>query len=70
MTTHVLKWMKYSINLLLIFGYGVGLGLGYFTFNNISVISWPSVVLVEETIDSPQTLSHNVASGDRHVFPG
>ena len=56
MTTHVLKWMKYSINLLLIFGYGVGLGLGYFTFNNISVISWQSVV--EETIDSPQSLTN------------
>jgi hypothetical protein len=58
MTTHVLKWMKYSINLLLIFGYGVGLGLGYFTFNNISVISWQSVVLVEETFDSPQSLTN------------
>ena len=27
MTTHVLKWIKYSINRLVIFGYGVGLGL-------------------------------------------
>jgi len=49
MTTHVLKWIKYSINLLVIFGYGVELGSWYFTFNNISVTSWRSVLLVEET---------------------
>jgi hypothetical protein len=37
------------------------------TFNNISVISWRSVLLVEETTDLPQVtdklLSHNVVSG-------
>ena len=33
------------------------------TFNNISVISWWSVLLVEETVASDsQTLSHNVVS--------
>ena len=39
------------------------------TFNNISVTSWQSVYLVEETMGKPQTyhksltnLSHNVAS--------
>jgi len=33
------------------------------TFNNISVISWQSVLLLEETTDLPQvTLSHNVVS--------
>jgi hypothetical protein len=54
------------------------------TFNNISVISWRSVLLVEET-EEPiggnwQTLSHNVVhlalieiqtykiSGDRHLL--
>ena len=44
----------------------------YSTFNNISVISWPSVLLVEETgvpkenhrpvVSHWQTLSHNVVS--------
>jgi len=40
------------------------------TFNNISVISWSSVLLVEETRKNRrpaasrwQTLSHNVVSG-------
>jgi len=35
------------------------------TFNNISVISWRSVLLVEKTTDLPQVtykLSHNVVS--------
>jgi hypothetical protein len=32
------------------------------TFNNISVISWRSVLLVEETGEPEQTLSHNVVS--------
>ena len=39
------------------------------TFNNISVISWPSVLLMEETGENHrsvaiqlQTLSHNVVS--------
>jgi hypothetical protein len=33
------------------------------TFNNISVISWRSVLLLEETTDLPPiTLSHNVVS--------
>ena len=36
------------------------------TFNNISVISWLSVLLVEKTTDLPQVtekfLSHNVVS--------
>jgi hypothetical protein len=35
------------------------------TFNNISVISWWSVLLVEETLEylSQVTLSHSVVSG-------
>jgi hypothetical protein len=47
-------------------------GLGYCVFNNISVISWRSVLLVEETgvpgenhrpaTSHRQTLSHNVVS--------
>ena len=46
------------------------------TFNNISVISWQSVLLVEETrvpgenhrpvVSSCQTLSHNVVSFTPH----
>jgi hypothetical protein len=32
------------------------------TFNNISVISWRPALLVEETTDRWQTLSHNVVS--------
>jgi hypothetical protein len=32
------------------------------TFNNISVILWWSVLLVEETGENSKTLSHNVAS--------
>ena len=32
------------------------------TFNNISFISWRSVLLVEETGVPGQTLSHNVVS--------
>jgi len=47
------------------------IGLGWFmmfkaTFNNISVISWWSVLLVEETGENRQTLSHNVWSTLRH----
>ena len=51
------------------------------TFNNISVISWWAVLLVEETRVSGRTLSHNVVSstprhelttfsGDRHFING
>ena len=40
------------------------------TFNNISVISWRSVLLVEENhwpvVSHWQTLSHNVASSTPH----
>jgi hypothetical protein len=43
------------------------------TFNNISVISWQSVLLVEETGENNwpaasfwQTLSHNVVSSTPH----
>ena len=39
------------------------------TFNNISVISWWSVLLVEKTTDLLQVtdkLSHNVLSKPRH----
>ena len=37
------------------------------TFNNISVISWRSVLLVEETGENHrQTLSHNVVSSSPH----
>ena len=51
-----------------------GLGLWCFkaTFNNISVISWRSVLLMEETGENHhpaasywQTLSHNVSSTPR-----
>ena len=54
------------------------------TFNNISIISWPSVLLVDETGVPRETLSHNVVpycvhltmngvrthncSGDRHLL--
>ena len=45
------------------------------TFNNISVISWWSVLLVEETGENHrsvashwQTLSHNVVSWDIHIW--
>ena len=43
------------------------------TFNNISVILWQSVLLVEETgvpwktTDLSQTLSHNVVSSTPHL---
>jgi len=44
------------------------------TFNNISVISWQSVLLVEETGENRrpaasrrQTLSHNVSSAPRLI---
>ena len=50
--------------------------IGYATFNNISIISWRSVLLVKETgvlkeIHQPvashwQTLSHNVVSSTPH----
>jgi hypothetical protein len=53
-----------------------GLLLFYATFNNISVILWWSVLLVEETrvprenhqpvTSHRQTLSHNVASSTPH----
>ena len=47
------------------------IGLGWFimfnaTSNNISVISWWSVLLVEETGENHQILSHNVWSTPRH----
>ena len=36
-------------------------------FYNVSVISWQSVLLVEETGENhPQTLSHNVVSSSPH----
>ena len=45
----------------------------YATFNNISVISWRSVLLVEETGENYrpvgshiQTLSHNISNTPRH----
>ena len=46
------------------------IGLGWFimfnaTSNNISVISWWSVLLVEETGENHQILSHNVWSTPR-----
>jgi hypothetical protein len=37
------------------------------TFNNISFISWQSVLLVEETAIHCQTLSHNV--GIKYTLP-
>ena len=38
------------------------------TFNNISVILWQSVLLVEETGESHrQTLSHNIVSSTPHL---
>ena len=50
------------------------------TFNNISVISWRSVLLVEETgilgennrpvASHCQTLSHNAISSTPHTFSG
>ena len=41
------------------------------TFNNISVISWRSVLLVEETGENHrQTLSHNVVSSTPHQIKG
>ena len=44
--------------------------LCFLTFNNISVISWRSVLLMEKTSNTPQvtdkTLSHNVASSTPH----
>jgi hypothetical protein len=49
------------------------------TFNNISIISWQSVLLVEETrvpgenhrpvVSHWQTLSHNVVSSTRQQWP-
>ena len=37
------------------------------TFNNISVILWQSVLLVEKTTDLPQvTLSHNVVQSTQN----
>jgi hypothetical protein len=41
------------------------------TFNNISVISWQSVLLVEKTTDLPQVtykLSHNVVSSAPYIL--
>jgi len=47
------------------------------TFNNISVISWRSVLLVEETEENfqfnqshQQTLSHNVVSSTPRLATG
>ena len=44
------------------------------TFNNISVISWQSVLLMEETEvpgeNNRPTLSHNVVSITPHNFSG
>ena len=60
-------WGRITLVLLIIIFLMIGLLVFNATFNNISVISWRSVLLVEETGKNHrpvagQTLSHNVVS--------
>ena len=48
------------------FGCGLWFTMSNYTFNNISVISWQSFLLVEETGVPGDTLSHNVVSSTPH----
>jgi hypothetical protein len=71
------KWIPFLLTNEMIIKYRVRVMMFNATFNNISVISWRSVLLVEETevpgenhrpvASHCQTLAHNVVSSTPHL---